>query len=174
MSRSLLFGWCLLLLTGMGLGQPAPEAVPGTPLAELSAWGVEPNRQGVRAFLESLRWTPAREARTRALLADLSNDRFRVREKATAELLALPPAPRALLEEAAGKDLETRRRVETILDDARYTNHEAKVLAVLHAVAAEPIRGLAPLLLELMPQWPDYYVTRAAARAAEASAGPGD
>src|SRR5205823_3408188 len=36
--------------------------------------------------------------------------------------------------------------------------------------AGKRIRGLAPLLLELMPQWPEANLTQAAARAVEASA----
>src|SRR5437667_522059 len=133
MRRITLAVCCLLVLARPGAGQPATEAEREAQLAELRKLGVEPTRRGVEGFLEPLRWTPAREAQVRALLADLGSDRYRTREKATAELLGLPHVPRPLLEEAARNDPEARRRVDRILEEARYGDSESKVLLVLRA-----------------------------------------
>jgi hypothetical protein len=162
--------WCLLILAWLPGWLPARAAEPDPAMAELRQAGIEPSRQGVQTFLESLRLTPEREAKIRALLADLGSTRYRTREKATEELSALPGVPRRLLQEAAGRDLETRKRVERILAEPQYAEWESKLLLALRVIEAERIKGLAPLVLELMPEWPDPYLAQAAAQAVEASA----
>jgi hypothetical protein len=141
------------------------------PLAlDLSQAGIEPSRQGVEEFLESLRLTPAREARIRKLLADLGSTRFRVRDRAMAELRGLPYAPDALLREAAGKDLETQRRVDRLRAQSRFAECESRSLLAARFIEEQRLKGLAPLLLDLMPQWQDTYLLQAVVRAAAVSA----
>jgi hypothetical protein len=143
-------------------------------VVELRKGGIEPTGQGVTKFLESLPLTPAREARIRSLLADLGSNLFRTRQKAMAELLAIPCLPQNLMEEAAGKDLETRRRVEQILKRGATAECEQRVFLVLRLIERQRLPGLAPRLLELMPTWQESFLTETAARALATTAGPAD
>jgi hypothetical protein len=163
-------GWCLLALVGPLFGASAAGAEPGPAAAELRAAGVEPTREGLEKFLGPMLLTPAREARIRSWLADLGSEDFETREKASAELAALPFLPRSLLEGAAKGDLETAKRVEQILQGPARAEHERKVFLALQAVEEGRLKGLASLLLGLLPQWPEEHLSEAAARALAATA----
>ncbi len=141
---------------------------------ELWQAGIEPSRRGVREFLESLRWTPAREARVRRLLTDLGSPRFAVRNRAMAELNALPFVPASLLEVAAKSDLETFRRVEELRARSRFAECESRLLLAARFIEAKQLKGLALLLLDLMPQWQDPYLLETVSRAVAVSAERGD
>lgn len=158
------------LLVGLLVCVPAGGAEPDPLGAELKAAGIEPTRQGMEKVLEPLRLTAARVAKIRALLMDLGSDDFQTREKATLDLIAMPQVPLPLLKEAAKRDLETEKRVERILEETPRAEAEQKVHLVLRAIQGKQIKGLAPLVLELMPQWEEAYLVQVAARAVAASA----
>jgi hypothetical protein len=162
--------WWVLFLACFPAGMVAGREAPYSLADDLRQAGIEPSRQGIEKFLTSLRPSPAREARIRALLADLGHDDFPRREKATAELIALPFLPPRLLQEAAKSDPETRRRIAYIQEASPDSAWEGRLLLALRIVEAERVKGLAPLVLELMPQWPEAHLARAAAGAAAASA----
>jgi len=163
-------GWWLLLLVGLAASAPAHAAEPDSLGAELQAAGIEPTRDGVRKFLEPQRLTPARLATIRALLADLGSDDFQTREKATAALSAMPLVPPALLKGDGKRELEIEKRVEYILEDPRRAEREHQLFLVLRLIEENRFPGLAPLLLELMPQWQEEQLVQCAARAVAASA----
>ncbi len=70
---------CILFLAWLAAGSAAGQEEPDSPAAELRRAGIEPNRQGIEKFLTALRPSPDREARIRALLADLGADDFQRR-----------------------------------------------------------------------------------------------
>src|ERR1051326_2837851 len=72
-------------IVAMLLSGVAPAAEPESLRERLKAAGIESTRQGIEKVLDPMRLTPERSARIRALLADLGNDEFDIREKATAE-----------------------------------------------------------------------------------------
>jgi hypothetical protein len=173
MSRLTGSGGVLLLVAWLAVGRVCADE-PSPAAAELRAAGVEPTRQGLEAFLEPMLLTPQREARVRALLADLGSEDFQTRRKASAALADLPHLPRALLEGAPGQeDLEVARRVAELLEAPERDECERKVGLALRVIEEERVRGLAPLLLRLLPQWPEH-LRDAAARAVTAGAGRGD
>ncbi|HYV38799.1 MAG TPA: PQQ-binding-like beta-propeller repeat protein [Gemmataceae bacterium] len=161
--------WCWLLIAWLAFGVAAVGAQSSPWAIELQKAGVEPDRKGIEKFLATLRLTPELEAKIKLLLVDLGDERFKVREKATADLLKLPPIAEHLLKDAAGRDLETQGRVKLILSKPHYAEAKQKALLVLHVIATDRIKGLAPLVLDLMPQWEDEYLLHAAAKAVEAS-----
>jgi PQQ-like domain len=164
----------ITIFTPFALGTAQNLVGSDTLATQLRKFGIEPDRQGVETFLRSLLITPDCEARIRHLVADLGSKRFQTREKATVELLGLPPAPALLSGEAGERDQETRLRVRQIQATPHYAEYDAKVLLVLRFIDAERLKGLAPLLLQLMPQWPEPHLTGTAGRALEASVEPSD
>jgi hypothetical protein len=149
-----------------------PDLAPD--LAELQLAGIEPTPEGVRKYLEALRLSPGQDVRVRALLADLSHPDFQVRERATQRLIAFPYLPRAMLCAAANRDPETAQRILRVMREARHAAYERLTYPVLRVVAERPVRGLAPLLLEFVPQWQEYYLAEVAVRGVTASAVPAD
>jgi PQQ-like domain len=170
MQRKARMAWWLVVVVGI-LSWPPARGEEADPLGvELKAAGIEPTRKGLEKFLEPMRMTPARLDHIRALLTDLGNDDFEKREKATANLIAMPWVPKTLLKDAAAKDRETEKRIEEILDDAGRTEVEYKVFLALRVIQANKIKGLAPIVLEMMPQWQEESTLEVAAHAVEASA----
>ncbi len=175
----------VVLLFALPLGaDPARVAVAPPPhevrpdlapdLAELRLAGIEPTPEGIRKYLEALRLSPGQLVQVRALLADLSHPDFQIRERATHGLIAFPYLPRAMLCTAANRDPETAQRVLRVMREARHADYERLTYPVLRVVAERPVRGLAPLLLDFVPQWQEYYQAEVAVRAVTASAVPAD
>jgi hypothetical protein len=162
-------GCWLILLAGLP-PSIAADTEPDPLVVEIRAAGIEPSRHGVEKFLEPMRLTPARLAKVRALLADLGNDDFDKREEATTALSAMPHLPRALLKNPGNPDPEVDKRIKQILDDSRRDECEHQLFLVLRLVEEKRLEGLAPLLLELMPQWPEEHLVQGASRAVVASA----
>jgi hypothetical protein len=162
----------LLLLAALPAGAWAPngETEQDSLAIELKTAGIEPSREGVRKFLEPLQLTPARLDKIHALIKDLSSDDFQTREKATADLIAMPYIPLAILTEAGKHDLETEKRGELILVEARRADLEHKVFLAYRVIQARRLKGLAPLVLELLPQWQEDHIVQAGIKAVEASA----
>ncbi len=161
--------WWLILLMGLPFSAVL-GAEPDSLVIELRAAGIEPSRQGLEKFLEPMRLTPTRLAKVRALLADLGNEDFEKREKATTALSAMPHLPRTLIKNPGGPDPEVEKRIEQVLEDPRRDECEHQLFLVLRLVQEKRLQGLAPLLLELMPQWSEEHLVQAAGRAVVASA----
>jgi hypothetical protein len=86
----------------------------GDPMPQLPA--DRPRTVGL--LKERLSWLAGADKRARALLADLDNDAFDVREKATKELQKLGPLAEPALREAlkGSPTAEARRRIRQVLD----------------------------------------------------------
>ena len=162
--------WWLFLLCGLLTWTAVPGAELDSFQAELQAAGIEPSRQGVEKILEPWRLTPARLEKIQRLLVELGNDLFQTREKAMMSLIALPTVPLHLLQEAAAKDPEIQKRVERILQESSRVEAEHKAFLALRVIEQKQLKGLAPLVLELLPQWQEDYLVRCAAKAVAVSA----
>jgi hypothetical protein len=163
-------GWSLLFLAVLFVGLAAWGAEPDPLVEELKNAGVEVTREGVEKFLEPMRLTPARLERVRTLLAALGSDDFETRDKATTALIAMPHLPESVLKEGITKDPEIKRRVEEVLDDPGRGEAEHNLFLTLRVIEAKQIKGLSPLLLELLPQWLQEHLIQAAKEAVVASA----
>src|SRR5215212_648179 len=139
-------GWFLLFGALLPICLPNRCAAADDWSDQLRKHDVEANGKAVETFLQSLLITPEFAAKVRQLVVDLGSDRFQTREKATAELIGLPPAPQLLARESADKDLETRHRVRQILATPRYAKFSSKVLLVLRFIEEKGVKGLTPLL----------------------------
>ncbi len=81
---------------------------------------------------------PVDAKRIKRLIADLSDERFQVREQATKELTALDDIAAHALEKAlaGGPSLETRRRLEALLERLKGASPSAETLRHIRAVEA--------------------------------------
>jgi hypothetical protein len=121
--------------------------------------------QAVPYFKERLKPVPPADAeRIKKLLADLESEQFAVRQKATAELEKLGDlAAHSIREALKGQPpLETRQRLERLLDKAEAPGGTADRLRALRAVAALEQVGTADaraLLEALAKGAPGCWVT---------------
>jgi hypothetical protein len=109
-------------------------------------------------------------ARVKALIADLGNDDFDTRTRATTELTKLWPATEAALREFAAKApaLEARRRAEGIvreMDKAITPPDALRALRAAEVLEWSATKEGRTLLLELAKGAPDAQLTRDAAAA---------
>jgi len=108
-------------------------------------------------------------ARVKALIADLENQSFAVRTRATENLKELWPETAAALREVVAKpsSLEVRRRAEGIIQEMTETVPPARLRALRAAEVLEWIatKEARTLLLELAKGAPDAQLTRETAAA---------
>ena len=171
--------FALLLMVTALVEEPGPEQAPLPHqnnaelvpiLTELRQARVDPGPEGVREYLDSLRLTPTQETRVLGLLEELSHPDFRVRERATHELLAYRYLPPRLLRQASQKDPETADRVNRVIREGGHRSYARLSYPVLQLIADRPIRGMASRLLDLIPDWPDSIQSDVALRAIAATA----
>jgi HEAT repeat protein len=94
----------------------------------------------------------AERARMKRLIAQLGDDAFEVREKASAQLLAYGPVVEPLLEQACkDRDIEVVRRAEECLRQIRRGSSQVLVIAAAHLLARRKPAGAAEVLLAYLP-----------------------
>ncbi len=143
--------------------------------AKLKRFKIEPTPAGVNRFLTLVLADEDGEERVKTLIAKLGSPRFAERQAATRELMRLPVPPISQLGEAVRSgDAEVRARARRLLARAQQQAYEAKLVAVLQFIEHHRVKGLAKLLLRLLPQLEEAYVFRHAQRALYATAGPAD
>lgn len=141
---------------------------------QLEAAGIEPDARGISRFLRSL-LPDEHDREVERLIAQLGSPVFAEREQATRILSMMPSPPIAALKKAArSDDAEIRWRAKQILARTESGAHLSTLTAVLQAIQARKIKGLAPLLLELIPLWDDPHLVRAARQAMWVTARPED
>jgi hypothetical protein len=150
----------IMLVLAVVRTQAADRAAPGDEQL-LAQHSIAPTAEGIAAFFKSLRPDPGDRKRVAALIAQLSDASFEVREAATNALVELPVAPSVELEAAAKSDnLEAAARAKLILqhpstrtklDAAR--RRRTMIAPALRTMCERQIRGLAPPLLEIAPQF---------------------
>ena len=163
-----LFG---LLAMAVLFGPIATSSAEDIFASKLRRLKVEPTTEGVRSYFESLIPSADLEARNAALLADLGSSNYQTRQSAMTALLNLPVPPIPQLEEAASSgDAEVRARVRRILAKASEQGYKARLVAAFTFVEHRRLKGLAPVLLKVMPQIREPYLFQFAERALQATA----
>jgi hypothetical protein len=104
------------------------------------------------AFLRKQTPDPATVKRARALIAQLGDDKFSIREKATTDLIALGAVALPLLKQAArDSDLEVARRAEQCLQQIGEQSNRTTVSAAVHLLALSKPDGAVEALLDYLP-----------------------
>ncbi len=169
------FFFCLAWTAGISLLFPLQISAEDVVDSKLKRLGIEPTPAGVKSFLTTLVADENREQRVRNLIAQLGSPRFEEREAAMAGLTNLPVPPLEQLKEAThADDLEIRVRARRLLAKAQRQGYEMKLVAVLQYIAHHEVKGLAGLLIRLLPQVEKTYIFRHAERALRATVGPAD
>jgi hypothetical protein len=128
--------------------EPDPAA---EPLRVLRAAGIETEGAALVEFLRRHTTTPAQRERVKALIRELDDDAFEVRERATAELGKLGRVAAPLLEEAArGTSAEVARRASQLLAKIKDRGDDALV-ATVRLLALRRPDGAAEALLDHLP-----------------------
>jgi hypothetical protein len=118
----------------------------------LKAAGVDVTGPALRAFLRRQAVGPAQFGAARKWVRRLGSDSFAEREEAGQELVALGPAARVLLQEAArDSDLETARRARECLERIDRRSNTDVVIAAVQLLTWRRMPGTAEALLDCLP-----------------------
>jgi hypothetical protein len=142
----------LLLLVGPPLarGQADTQAAEDEKLLQSAKVAVD--GPGLLEFIRKQVPSPADQRRITPLIERLGDKRFREREKAAAELIALgPPALPALRQVMQGTDLETRRRAEQCVKAIERRHAPETVAAAARLLKARRPAGACAALLNYLP-----------------------
>ncbi|HYT91726.1 MAG TPA: hypothetical protein VEL76_23635, partial [Gemmataceae bacterium] len=137
--------------------QPTPDAkLPDDQPAEdeklLKGAGIGMDGPALVGFLRKLIPTPEDTKRVAALLEQLGDKTFRIREKAVVELKAVgPPALPGLHKVAKGGDLEISRRAERCIQAIEEQMSPAVVLAATRLLKVREAKGAVAVLLDYLP-----------------------
>ena len=168
------FAMLLALAVSLAAWSNEPSEAPYNPYAKLLAdANIEPQLADLTSYLHALvpseQERAARDAKVVALIAQLGNPNFALREAAMRDLVALPDLPQDKLRNAAeSDDPEVRWRSELVLKRADRPNPLPE--AVCRTIAILKISGAAPTLLHVMPELDEPHVRRAAEAALIATA----
>jgi hypothetical protein len=132
--------------------------------ARLETAGVQPTEEGVRKYLESL-LDPAAARDADALVVQLGDDAYEIRERASQRLASMAFVPLDKLEAATkSADAEVRLRAKKILDSLRKTEG-TPLAAALALVEQKRLAVGVPLLVKIRDQATASDVQEAAVRA---------
>ena len=137
--------------------------------AVLNTYHIEPTLEGVTAYLESLKSLETRRAWQDQLVAKLiiqfNDSDWSVRDRATRMLATLSVRARPALTRALQHDdLETVWRARQLLNSTERRQYEKAdnqgmlITAVCHAIERKPIKGAAPVLIDLIKHIREKYV----------------
>jgi hypothetical protein len=114
--------------------------------------GLKADAASLSAFLAKHKPDPAAAARAVALVKQLADESFVVREKASEELVALgPPAVAALKTAAQDDDLEVSRRARACLEKIQVRTQPETTMTAIRLLALRAPDGAAETLLDLLP-----------------------
>jgi hypothetical protein len=171
----------LLLLAAITTGALVAAAYDaGADVGLLAEYRIQPTLEGVTAFLRQLKTEFGEAKKAEALVAQLGDGNFQVREMATQRLINAPHLPLKALEQAsAAADPEVSFRAQRILSHAQVV---AKVAiaerrlglcaAVFRTIQDKAIRGVTAALFDVIPLLDDPDLMDAACEALSESTGP--
>lgn len=137
----------------------------------LQALKLDPTPEGVEKYLRSLIPSADAESRIRSQIKNLGSSNYEERQSAMMALLNMPIPPIEFLEEAAlSSDAEVRSRTRRILARANLQAYKTRLIAVFNFVEHRKIKGLAPVVVQLLPQLREPHLFQFAERALEATA----
>ncbi|MCI0459507.1 MAG: hypothetical protein L0Z62_21360 [Gemmataceae bacterium] len=150
--------------------------------ALLAEHRIEPTRAGVTAFLHQLKKELAESKKAEALIRQLGDSKFRIREAAMQRLLEAPSLPlKALQQATTATDPEIASRAKRILSHpqvaARVAQAESRPwigAAVCRTIRDRPIQGVTPVLFEVIPLLDDPELLDVACEAVATVASPDD
>lgn len=132
---------------------------------ELNKRGIPPTQEGIRKYLQEIHPNEEQNRQAYALISQLGNENFAIREKATQSLFRMPALPAELLKEASkSADPEIAWRAMGLLDMGKIEFGNT-LRYVLQYVEKKPVQGLTPELLKAIPLCisnSDYRTARAA------------
>jgi HEAT repeat protein len=166
---------CAVVICAVGLCVSIGQAVEETPaVATLKQHDIAPTATSLAKYLHSLHPSEDARAGMAALVEQLGDDDFLVREAAMKHLLRLPVVADDLLQKAVdGEDLEIRWRATLIQHQA--DGRAARVLhAALQTIEERELKGLAEPILAALPLCKEQYMRQAARRALQATSRPED
>lgn len=148
--------FCVLLASvGWGAAQGPSLILPADAGDEqtLRAAGLAADGPALLAFFRKQTASDAVTARGRELIRQLGADTFAVREKASADLVALGPVILPLLRQAMREaaDLEVRRRARACVEQLRTEHSPAVAAAAARLLALRKPPGAAEALLNFLP-----------------------
>jgi cyclophilin family peptidyl-prolyl cis-trans isomerase/HEAT repeat protein len=140
---------CLLLVTGTLAA--SPEAIKGDE-ETLKAAGLGTDDAALIDFFRSKTLMDGDRDQIAALISDLGDDDFAVREKASSELVKIGEKAVSLLRQAKdSRDVEVARRAEACLGKIGHKHEPALVAAAARLLAARRPAGAAQTLLTFAP-----------------------
>ena len=163
---------------GLNLFAQESASQPYNPYARMLAEAnLEPTQESLTGYLQSLIPSPEEQARrdaaAAALITRLGATNYSEREKAMRDLIAMAEVPRDKLQQAVeSSDPEIRWRAELVLKATDRPNPLPE--GVCRTIALLKIKGAAPTLLKVIPEWPQGHLRRAAEEALAATAQPED
>lgn len=161
-----------LLLAGIAFAWPVFAWSADDLLTErLKALKLDPTKDGMEKYLESLIPTEGMDREIKSHITNLGSPSYKERQAAMMALLNMPIPPIEHLEEAAlSPDAEVRSRTRRILARANLQAYKTRLVAVLNFIEHRQIKGLAPVLVRLLPQIHEPQIFQFAERALEATA----
>ncbi len=147
-----LYALVLLLLIGPQTARAQTDSQAAEDEKLLKAAGVAVDGPGLVEFFRKRIPTDDTTRRIEALMKELGDRHFKVREKAAADLIAVgPPALGALRQAARTADLETQRRARQCIQAIEKRNAPEAVTAAARLLRARRGAGACAALLNYLP-----------------------
>jgi HEAT repeat protein len=154
--RRYLSGLALLMLLGPPAARAQAEAQSTDDEKLLKAAGVAVDGPGLVEFFRQRTPTADTEKRIEELMKRLGDKRFKVREQAAADLIALgPPALPSLRQTAKTAELETQRRAKHCIEMIEKRNAPEAVAAAARLLKLRRPAGALAALLAYLPSAAD-------------------
>ncbi len=152
------FLYCTVLC-GLLLVCPISAAEPGGDEQVLKSVGFASGGPSLLEFFRKQTASEATRKRAQALIRQLGDDDFSVREKAAADLVALGPVSLPLLREALrSSDLEVGQRARECLEQIQTKFTPAVLASAVRLLANHKPAGTAEVLLAFLPGIDDDFV----------------
>lgn len=165
----------LILVLGWASFPIAAYSAEDFATARLKRLKIEPTRESVESFLQSLISAQEHESEVQKLIDQLGHPHYTKRQSAMLDLLRLPIPPIALLQKAThSTDAEIRARARRLLVKLSQKEFRSKIAAVLNYIDRHEVKGLTGVILEVLSRLEEPYLIRYAERALRATAEPQD
>lgn len=141
----------------------------------LKSWKIEPTPSGVESYLRTMIVSEEMQKQAKELIAQLGSSKYTERKAAMTALAKLPVLPHRQLKKAANSsNAEIRARARRLLTTTHRKFQTPKLVAVLNFIERHQVKGLAEVILKVLPEWQDHYLLHHAERALLSTVGKGD
>jgi HEAT repeat protein len=140
----------------------------------LLKYGIQPSAESIREYLQQLHPGIDAQRRIQALVEQLGDDDYFVRDRATRQLLRLPRGATEILRKALeSDDPEVRWRADQVLKNTSTTTSQV-LNAAFSVIEKRKIKGLTTDLLQTIPYCDSQTLKQSAYRALSATAQEAD